>query len=410
MNVLRAALLTVALALLALLLAWSFRHVQAADGQPARVASVPDAPKKAPPPPAHDFPRRPPREDAVFPELQEEAAVPDVEHPWAAYLRTCAAIRAQLEATKIDLNHQDHDLPTILADIQARVEVRLNLQVPADLQGKRISFCVKDLSAYHVLRLLLQQYDVRMTDAEDGQIWIDASSDDPPLHEPAFARELRGLKSMSRDVLAERIPDPNVENDGKTKSRLDSLKVSYSFQETPLMDVVTFLQEISQLNIMIDRRRVEGDIAATPITATGSDVPFDKALDTFLTGHGLGWRIEAGVLVVTSKEDVEARIASLAADRNKRLAIRMAEEDLFARPVAFGGENLRLREVAEILAKGLGVPFVIDPGTWSRKVRFTIEEIQRPASEIVALLHKGAPVIVTFRDGILWFLSPDGVK
>jgi hypothetical protein len=52
----------------------------------------------------------------------------------------------------------------------------------------------------------------------------------------------------------------------------------------------------------------------------------------------------------------------------------------------------------------------MDPATWARKARYTVEELQRPASEIVRLMRKGAPLIVTYRNGILWFLSPEGMK
>lgn len=375
-----------------------------------RVAPAPEAAKKTTAPPARDFPRRPPPQDAVFADPPEEAGAPDVEHPWAEYLRLCAAAKASLDGKSLDLDHTDQDLPTVLADIEAKTGIHLNIDVPAETQGKKISFAVKGLIARHVLRLLLQQYDLRYVISGDGQIWIEPESGKTSVHEPPFAAELKALKDMSGGIIAARAPKPGIENDRQLTTALESIKVSYDFRETLLPEVVSFLQEASQLNIMIDRRQLDGDTLDTAITATGSGQRVDQALTSLFDGRDLAFRMEQGVLIVTSREDVENRRAAEAAEKKKQAEIREAEQDLFARTVAFGGENLRLREVAEILAKGLGVPYVIDPGTWSRKARYTIEERQRPASEIVTLLRKGAPLIVAYRDGILWFLSPEGVK
>jgi type II secretory pathway component HofQ len=193
------------------------------------------------------------------------------------------------------------------------------------------------------------------------------------------------------------------------RDRMSSIKISLNFTDTPLPEVVSFMSEVTQLNMVIDRKLIEDPDAKT-VTFRVDELAFDQALDLIMKMANLGTQVQDGVVVITSREKVEADAAKAAAEKKALSEARKAQEELLARPVAFGGENLPLRDVADILAKGLGVPYRIDPKTWARPARYTIEERQRPASEIVALLRKGAPLVVAYREGILWFLSPDGVR
>ncbi|KAF0243705.1 MAG: hypothetical protein FD180_3121 [Planctomycetota bacterium] len=406
MNTLRAALLTALLGLLALLVAWGLRPLRVASAND-RVAVTPtDSAKKPAAAPKRDFPRRPAAQDAVF------AAV----HPWSAYLKRCAEIDAKLREVMIVLDYQDQDLSAIIPDLEAKIGLKLNLDCPAEIAAKKISFSVRDLMAVHVLRLLLQQYDLLQVVGEDGEIWIISAGDTPDegqpvwAHEPAFMAELRAMKLASVEFTPKKPVDPTVaQNDQALKDAMRTKKISLSFTETPLPDAVSFFQEATELSVMIDRRTIE-DPEATVVNMNVSDVTLDEALGSCLKGTELGFYADQGVLIVTTQASIDRKLAAAELTAKLRREIAAAERDLFARQVAFGAENMRLRDVADILAKGLGVPYQIDPGTWSRKARYTIEERQRPASEIVGLLKKGAPLIVAYRNGILWFLSPDGVK
>ena len=411
-SFLRVPVTVLLIALLALLTARGLRERRASAQEERNSDSASGPAGKHGPQARHDFPRRPPPQDAVFPDPPAEEGP---EHPWAAYLRRCAEIEKKLRETKVDLDFQDADLTTILEYFHDAASLKLNLDCPADTSAKKITFRVKDLILTHTLRLLLQQYGLTFVIAEDGQIWIVPVGEPPDQgpqvwpHEPPFIADLRRMRKASGEFTGVRKDDGGAEKNRVTLDAMKKAKVSLDVSGVPLPEAIALLQEASQINVMIDRRRIE-DLEALTISARITDAPVDLALNLCLGATELDWSLEEGVVVITTKEWIQQKRDADELDKKLRREIAAAQEDLFARPVAFGAENARLRDVAELLALGLGVPYQIDPGTWSRKVRYTIEERQRPASEVVALLRKGAPVIIAYRDGILWFLSPDGVK
>ncbi|NUN47479.1 MAG: hypothetical protein HUU15_01450 [Candidatus Brocadiae bacterium] len=76
------------------------------------------------------------------------------------------AIKNKLETTKIDLDFNDATLTDIVDFIQefARINIVIAAEVRREgIPDKKISFQVKDLVLKHVLRLLLQQYDLGYT-------------------------------------------------------------------------------------------------------------------------------------------------------------------------------------------------------------------------------------------------------
>lgn len=412
MPPLRAALLTALLGLLALLIAWGLRSPRhAASG---READVVEPAKKAGPPPKRDFPRRPPAQDEVFADPPEEE-MPGPGHPWAAYLARCAEVERKLRGAQPSLDFQNTSLLPILAALEDATGLKFHVDVPADTTSKEISFAVKELIAFHTLRLLLQQYDLMYVVAEDGELWIIPAQERPEVgqpiypHEPAFVAELRAMRAVSGEVTAKPKDPAIAERNSRTNSAIKAAKLSLNLVETPLPEAISMIQEVTQLNVMIDRRRIE-DPDATVVTATLADAPMEEALGACLNNTEFGWTTDDGVLVITTKQRIQEMAETEEAAKKRKAEIAAAENDLFSRTVAFGAENMRLRDVADVLAKGLGVPYQMDPATWARKARFTIEERQRPALEIVKLMRKGAPLIVVYRNGILWFLSPEGVK
>lgn len=419
MHPLRVALLTALLGFLALLLAWGFRSRVPRDAAPAvSRASGPEAPSVKPP--KRDFPRRPLPEDAVFTNAPEEES-PGPEHPWAAYLRKVAGIEGRLREVKHDIDFTDSPLGPILADLEKATGLRFHVDCPAGVVEKKISIAVRDLAALHTLRLLLMQYDLHWVVAEDGGIWVvpaqmPPDDDDPfwprvPLypHEPAFMADIRGLRRIATDRQERAKEAEQAEKDRATRASIRETRVSATFVESPLPDAISTLQEASRLSVMIDRRWIE-NAQDTTVTATLSDARLEDALELCLGTKELGWYTKDGVLVITSKDYLET--IEQARERNRTIREKLAEDEgnLLARSVAFGAENVRLRDVADMLAKGLGVPYRIDPALWSCRTRYTIEERQRPAADIVRLLRKGAPLLVSYRGGILWFQSPESVK
>ncbi len=414
MHPLRAALLTALLGLLALLIAWGLRSPRRADPGLDGAARAGEPLVKPVAAPKRDFPRRPAAQDEVFAEPADDET-PGPEHPWTAYLKRCAEIESKLRAAKPDLDFTDSPLEPILAVIEEATGLRFHLDCPQETTAKRISFAVKDLMAMHTLRLLLQQYDLLYVVSEDGEAWIIPAKPFPDggprvhPHEPAWMGDYRALKMVSAEATAKPKDTGEAERNRVTLSAIKSIKVSLNLTETSLPDAISNLQEACQLNFMIDRRCVD-DPEVQTVTATLVDVPVEQALGACLHNTELGWYAKDGVLVVTTLEAIKTIEDATELDRKIRAERAAAERDLFAQSVAFGAENIRLRDLAEVLAKGLGVPWQMDPATWARKARYTVEERQRPASEIVRLMRKGAPLIVTYRNGILWFLSPEGMK
>ncbi|MCC6741959.1 MAG: STN domain-containing protein [Planctomycetia bacterium] len=413
MHPLRVALLTALLGFLALLIAWGLRsRAPRAAGPAVSRASEPEAPPAKPP--KRDFPRRPPPQDEVFTNAPEDEA-PGPEHPWQAYLGKIAAIEERLRANKHDLDFTDTSLLPILAELEKATGLTFNVDCPADISGKKISIAVKDLLVAHTLRLLLQQYDLRWVVSEDGGIWIVPSGTPPEQgealwpHEPDYMADIRGMRRIAADRKERAKEAEQAEKDRATRATIRETRVTCDFVGASLADAVSHLQEASQLNVMIDRRWIE-DLDAMTVTATMKDARLEDALSLCLGARDLGWMTSDGVLVVTSKDRLEMEAQTREGNRLAREKQASEEGDLLARSVAFGGENLRLRDVADMLAKGLGVPWKMDPATWNCRTRFSIEERQRPASDIVRVLRKGAPLVVMYRGGILWFLSPESLK
>ena len=110
------------------------------------------------------------------------------------------------------------------------------------------------------------------------------------------------------DVISKRIPrgiakheDKMSDAERKTLTAMTSIRISLNFTDTPLPEVVSFMQEVTQLNIMIDRRAIE-DPESKTVTFKVEELAFDQALDLILKMADLAYRIDEGVIVVTSKE------------------------------------------------------------------------------------------------------------
>ncbi|MBI2922527.1 MAG: hypothetical protein HYY18_15860 [Planctomycetes bacterium] len=110
------------------------------------------------------------------------------------------------------------------------------------------------------------------------------------------------------DVISKRIPrgiakheDKMSDAERKTMTAMTSIRISLNFTDTPLPEVVSFMQEVTQLNIMIDRRAIE-DPESKTVTFKVEELAFDQALDLILKMADLAYRVDEGVIVITSKE------------------------------------------------------------------------------------------------------------
>lgn len=412
MNLRRASLLTGLLGLLALLIAWSLRTPP--NAAPRQLDVVVAAQPKSPPV-LRDFPKRASPEDAVFANPPAEDG-PERPHPWSAHLKLSAEIEAKLRGINVAVEWQDKNLNEIIREMESMFGMKLNLDCPAEVASKKLSFCVKDLAALHVLRLLTAQYDLIWVVGEDGEVWLvnHEPMGEPPAviwpHEPSFMAAVRGMRSVAGEFAPPKPPDPGlVEGERSLVETLEKKRIDLQFTDTPMPEAVSFVQELTQTNIMIDRHFID-DLDSKMVTVSLSQATVGDALKTCLKQSELGYYTKDGVIVIVSQAHIDKMHEAERLAEEKRRAIAAAQADLFDNPVAFGVENMRLRDVCEVLAKGLGVPYEIDAATWDRRARYTIEARQRPAWDVITLLKRGAPLTVAYRNGVLWFLSPDGSK
>ena len=75
--------------------------------------------------------------------------MPGPGHPWASYLARCAEVERKLRGAQPNLDFQDTPLLPILATLEDATGLKFHIDVPADTTGKKISFAVKELIAFH---------------------------------------------------------------------------------------------------------------------------------------------------------------------------------------------------------------------------------------------------------------------
>ncbi|MCC6741775.1 MAG: hypothetical protein IT452_22335 [Planctomycetia bacterium] len=125
----------------------------------------------------------------------------------------------------------------------------------------------------------------RVVEFPDAEIWVDDVQKRIP----------RGIQKQERKI---------SESERKTYAAMSSIKISLNFTDTPLPEVVSFMQEVTQLNIMIDRKAIE-DPESKTVTFKVDDLAFDQALDLILKMADLAYKIDEGVIVITSKEAMQ---------------------------------------------------------------------------------------------------------
>lgn len=92
--------------------------------------------------------------------------------------------------------------------------------------------------------------------------------------------------------------------DQQIMNQMKEQKINLSFTDAPLTDVVAFLREFTGLNIIIDSKEIP-----TPsdlrITLRVEDLPFDNVLGLIARMHNLAYKIEDGVVFITTAETLQ---------------------------------------------------------------------------------------------------------
>lgn len=83
-------------------------------------------------------------------------------------------------------------------------------------------------------------------------------------------------------------------------------KISFDFVETPLRDVVSFLQQITNATIILDEHAVE-KLPNSDVTLKVTDMRLGPALERIVDQVGLGYVLTEQVIFVSSKDQVSDR-------------------------------------------------------------------------------------------------------
>jgi len=105
------------------------------------------------------------------------------------------------------------------------------------------------------------------------------------------------LAAMEKERMAETVVDQTVR---------DKLQrpVTFNFVDTPLDQVVQFLQTVTGINIVVDQRVLTA--GEYRITLSLTDVPLEDALDFALEMVGLRWIVRKGVIFISDTQGVQA--------------------------------------------------------------------------------------------------------
>lgn len=203
--------------------------------------------------------------------------------------------------------------------------------------------------------------------------------------------------------------DRSASSSEATRRAAAEIRVTQEFNETPLPEVISLLQEVTQLNIMIDRRSIE-DPESWNLRMSATDLSLCDVLDAMCARLGFGWLVDEGVIVVTTR-DRAARVGEDLAREERSVRDRRAVQDeLFSRRVTIDADDAPLRAVAVQLAAALGVPFEMESDCWDLETPLTIHEQGTAASSILKFVTGRTGIRAAWRDGRLLFLSPASWK
>lgn len=101
----------------------------------------------------------------------------------------------------------------------------------------------------------------------------------------------------------EQEPAENIE----IRNRLKNTKVTLDFSDTPLAQVVNFLQDVSGINMIVDPSVYEAGEEELNIDLQVQDLQLENALNLILTLKKLAMNIENGVLVIASTEKARGK-------------------------------------------------------------------------------------------------------
>jgi hypothetical protein len=400
----------IGVALLMAALIASFWHLRSRPraASPSNTASAAEGSpfvKPAKKPPARDFKRR--SGYTITPRAEGEK--PDAEsppHPLDAEIAARAERWKPWRVTQTTLNWTDTPLSDALADLTTRYGLKFLIAGDLDLTEKTVTFKVDSLAADQTIDLIFKMADLKWVLAADQTVVVGETAEDVKAWKVEDSDELKRLEAMQASSTDEkRTADKDDANDtywAAVKGRV----VKSGVASAELYDSLDALQETMQVNIVISSNARRGFESDPVIPAIAGGRTISETLDDWAAGAGLGWKVENRLIYIGTQAEITAARDIESQRRAERKARLDGLAALLARKVKVGGENLAVRQLAELLGSALGVPVRLDPVTWHRAARISLEETERTAEDVVRIMQSAVPLVVSYHDGILWFMAP----
>lgn len=189
-------------------------------------------------------------------------------------------VASKLEKTKIDLDFQDSTLFDILDFVTQFARVSCIIDPAAkELAEKQLTFAVKDLPLNKVLTLLAESAHVAWFNRNGILVWTT----------PDRLNELKQLPVLG---VAENAGD----DDRKVSRALESIKISLNFTDTPIEETMSFIREVSLVNIVLDQ-----NLADSSVTLRLDETSLRDVFELLSFLNKLDIRITDGAVVVKGK-------------------------------------------------------------------------------------------------------------
>ncbi|MCC6738965.1 MAG: tetratricopeptide repeat protein [Planctomycetia bacterium] len=146
-------------------------------------------------------------------------------------------VARKLETLKIDLDFTDSTLPDILDFVSEFALIPCVLDPAAEeAASKQLTFSVQDLALGNVLNLLAETSHTAFVNRNGILVWTT----------PARAND---VKQLPRLEIGENAPD----EDRKVARSIEAIRISLNLSETPLPEAMSFIREVTQLNVVLDQ-------------------------------------------------------------------------------------------------------------------------------------------------------------
>ncbi|MHC4607535.1 MAG: hypothetical protein ACYTAF_11505 [Planctomycetota bacterium] len=100
-------------------------------------------------------------------------------------------------------------------------------------------------------------------------------------------------------VAQESVAEKEIEN------KISGVRISVDFRDTPLSEVIDYVREITDINILIDGGKVDTEM---PVTITVTELQVKSLLELMLSPSDYGWTYQDDVLLITDRESLGKKV------------------------------------------------------------------------------------------------------